>query len=601
MHPKTQFPRGKCIKKGQILADSAAMVGGELALGKNVLVSYMPWEGYNSEDTVLISEHLVYKDIYTSLNIRKYEIQTHVTSQGPEKVTNEIPHLEAHLLRNLDKNGIVMLGSWVETGDILVGKLTPQVVKEPSMPQKIDCYKLYLVFRYGLQGSYHDTTTDILLSLEGLGIMYFLSYEEIPVKILDRQVCRLWTKDVDLVKVLWWNHKVEEATWEVEEDIKSKYLHLLSAPGIRAKDSTCKYGRYNDTTTKCPRLLNGKWIDWFLDNGFNWAIMARCVVKPWKVEVPRVPKLETHICQYEPTQGRQLEVGLGWVMGVVSGPGQTWDSHYYKAPGLRGSLCSIQSCTYIPRVHPITSLSIVSYGKGSALAKIFGSQIYYFMEKCHDIEVAMGTPSSTFVYHDNKYEEEEINGKMDKMMSCLELLVEHMLGEKIESMSMISAIEFEQCENAKEEVRGNEPFLELGEVTLYGQRRDRIRSQDIPKEHSSRLSQGKLRSKWSGPFVISNVYPNGAFELEDNEGRKFLVKGQRVKHYNEIIPMVAKMECINFKDAMWSLNKSSVLTKIGEKSARKLAAIKEIKNIAKIEEFRLSCHDRGQQTVIVSM
>ncbi|KAK3022664.1 hypothetical protein RJ639_045430 [Escallonia herrerae] len=115
MHKKPQVARGKCIKKGQILAYGAAIVGGELALGKNVLVAYMPWEGYNFEDAVLISERL-----------------THVTSQGPERVTNEIPHLEAHLLSNLDKNGVVMLGSWVETGDILVGKLTPQMVKESS-------------------------------------------------------------------------------------------------------------------------------------------------------------------------------------------------------------------------------------------------------------------------------------------------------------------------------------------------------------------------------------------------------------------------------------------------------------------------------------
>ncbi|KAL2239133.1 UNVERIFIED_CONTAM: DNA-directed RNA polymerase subunit beta [Sesamum indicum] len=103
MHQKPRVQRGKCIKKGQILADGAATVGGELALGKNVLVAYMPWEDSD-----------------------------HVTSQGPERITKEIPHLEAHLLRNLDKNGIVMLGSWVETGDILVGKLTPQMVKESS-------------------------------------------------------------------------------------------------------------------------------------------------------------------------------------------------------------------------------------------------------------------------------------------------------------------------------------------------------------------------------------------------------------------------------------------------------------------------------------
>nr|VVW90365.1 unnamed protein product [Nymphaea colorata] len=132
MHQKPQVHRGKCLKKGQILADGAATVGGELALGKNVSVAYMPWEGYNSEDAVLISERLVYDDIYTSFHIRKYEIQTHVTSQGPERITNEIPHLEPYLLRNLDRNGIVMLGSWVETGDVLVGKLTPQTAKESS-------------------------------------------------------------------------------------------------------------------------------------------------------------------------------------------------------------------------------------------------------------------------------------------------------------------------------------------------------------------------------------------------------------------------------------------------------------------------------------
>nr|YP_009825869.1 RpoB [Alpinia pumila]YP_009915275.1 RNA polymerase beta subunit [Alpinia chinensis]YP_010963133.1 RNA polymerase beta subunit [Alpinia japonica]QIV68041.1 RpoB [Alpinia pumila]QLF99696.1 RNA polymerase beta subunit [Alpinia chinensis]WNI02842.1 RNA polymerase beta subunit [Alpinia japonica] len=132
MHQKPQVSRGKCIKKGQILADGAATVAGELALGKNVLVAYMPWEGYNFEDAVLISERLVYEDIYTSFHIRKYEIKTHMTSQGPERITREIPHLEAHLLRNLDKNGVVMLGSWVETGDILVGKLRPQTANESS-------------------------------------------------------------------------------------------------------------------------------------------------------------------------------------------------------------------------------------------------------------------------------------------------------------------------------------------------------------------------------------------------------------------------------------------------------------------------------------
>nr|ADD31195.1 RNA polymerase beta subunit protein [Phoradendron leucarpum] len=132
IHQNPQVWQDKYMKKGQIVADGAAIVGGELALGKNVLVTYMPWEGYNFEDAILISERLVYEDIYTSFHIRKYEIQTHVTSRGPERITNEIPHFEAYLLRHLDKNGIVMLGSWVEEGDILVGKLTPQMTKESS-------------------------------------------------------------------------------------------------------------------------------------------------------------------------------------------------------------------------------------------------------------------------------------------------------------------------------------------------------------------------------------------------------------------------------------------------------------------------------------
>nr|YP_009339050.1 RNA polymerase beta subunit [Pelargonium quinquelobatum]API85007.1 RNA polymerase beta subunit [Pelargonium quinquelobatum]ARU80445.1 RpoB [Pelargonium quinquelobatum] len=129
IHQTPQVSRGNCTKKGQILADGAATVGGELALGKNVLVGYMPWEGYNFEDAVLISERLVYEDIYTSFHIRKCEIKILMTMKGPEKITNQIPHIDPHLLRNLDKNGVVILGSWVEAGDILVGKLTPELVE----------------------------------------------------------------------------------------------------------------------------------------------------------------------------------------------------------------------------------------------------------------------------------------------------------------------------------------------------------------------------------------------------------------------------------------------------------------------------------------
>ena len=125
IHHKPKVNIGDPIRKGQLLADGAATVGGELALGKNVLVAYMPWEGYNFEDAVLISDRLVHEDIYTSIHIEKHEISVQETNEGLEILTNEIPHLDKHLLRHLDSRGIVAIGSWVEAGDVLVGKLAP--------------------------------------------------------------------------------------------------------------------------------------------------------------------------------------------------------------------------------------------------------------------------------------------------------------------------------------------------------------------------------------------------------------------------------------------------------------------------------------------
>lgn len=125
IHQKPVVKMGASVRKGQLLADGAATVGGELALGKNVLVAYMPWEGYNFEDAVLISDRLVHEDVYTSIHIERHEISVQETSEGVEILTRDIPHLDKHLLRHLDSRGVVSIGSWVEAGDVLVGKLAP--------------------------------------------------------------------------------------------------------------------------------------------------------------------------------------------------------------------------------------------------------------------------------------------------------------------------------------------------------------------------------------------------------------------------------------------------------------------------------------------
>nr|QVY57872.1 RNA polymerase beta subunit [Betaphycus gelatinus] len=117
---------GENIVTGQIIADGASTDGGEIALGRNILVAYMPWEGYNYEDAFLISERLVYEDIYTSIHIERYEVESRQTKLGAEEITRDIPNVGEAALALLDKNGIVAVGSWVDAGDILVGKITPK-------------------------------------------------------------------------------------------------------------------------------------------------------------------------------------------------------------------------------------------------------------------------------------------------------------------------------------------------------------------------------------------------------------------------------------------------------------------------------------------
>lgn len=111
------------IEKGQLLADSNATVGGELALGQNVLVAYMPWEGYNFEDAILLNERLVNENVYTSVHIERYETEIRITNEFCESLTKDIPQLSQYLLRHLDTQGLVKIGKWVEPGDVLVGKL----------------------------------------------------------------------------------------------------------------------------------------------------------------------------------------------------------------------------------------------------------------------------------------------------------------------------------------------------------------------------------------------------------------------------------------------------------------------------------------------
>ena len=129
--------QGQRVEKGEVLADGPATSNGEISLGKNALIGFMTWEGYNYEDAVLISEKIVRDDVYTSIHIEEYEIKSRDTKLGPEEITRDIPNVSEDVLKNLDEMGIIRVGTEVQAGDILVGKVTPKGETELTAEERL--------------------------------------------------------------------------------------------------------------------------------------------------------------------------------------------------------------------------------------------------------------------------------------------------------------------------------------------------------------------------------------------------------------------------------------------------------------------------------
>ena len=137
LHQKPIIDLGDKVEKGDIIADGPSTAGGDLALGKNILLAFMPWEGYNFEDAILISERLRKDDVFTSLHIEEFDIEARTTKLGDEEITREIPNVSEEALKNLDENGIIRIGAHVTPDDILVGKVTPKGETEPPAEEKL--------------------------------------------------------------------------------------------------------------------------------------------------------------------------------------------------------------------------------------------------------------------------------------------------------------------------------------------------------------------------------------------------------------------------------------------------------------------------------
>ena len=136
-HQRPTVEVGQKVKKGDVLADGPATFNGELALGRNILVGFVPWNGYNYEDAILISQRVVREDMYTSIHIKEFQVEIRETKLGPEKITRDIPNTAEKALDNLDAEGIIRVGAKVRSGDILVGKVTPKSETETTPEFKL--------------------------------------------------------------------------------------------------------------------------------------------------------------------------------------------------------------------------------------------------------------------------------------------------------------------------------------------------------------------------------------------------------------------------------------------------------------------------------
>ncbi|MGB9734956.1 MAG: DNA-directed RNA polymerase subunit beta [bacterium] len=214
---------GQRVKKGDVIADGAAVSNGELALGRNVLVAFMPWNGYNYEDSILVSERINKEDIFTSVHIEEYECSARELKVGREEITRDIPNVSEESLKDLDENGIIRIGAEVKPGDILVGKVTPKGESQPTPEEKL----LKAIFG-DKAGDVKDTSLRVKPGVHGIVV---------DVKIFSRKSSppdKDKTRDQELLKL---HTDQEEEISIIEETMKEHLAKLLVGEKIGDKFS----------------------------------------------------------------------------------------------------------------------------------------------------------------------------------------------------------------------------------------------------------------------------------------------------------------------------------------------------------------------------
>jgi DNA-directed RNA polymerase subunit beta len=221
---------GQRVSKGQVLADGPCTDLGELALGRNVLVAFMPWRGYNFEDAILVSERMVRDDYYTSIHIEEFEIEARDTKLGPEEITRDIPNVPESSLKDLDDSGIIRIGAYVKAGDILVGKVTPKGETQLTPEEKL----LRAIFGEKA-GDVRDASLVCPPGIEGIvvGVKIF-SRKGIEK---DERAKAIEAEELDMME-----KNLEDEIRILHDEVKKRMIQMLQGQTLRA-DLYDEYGR----------------------------------------------------------------------------------------------------------------------------------------------------------------------------------------------------------------------------------------------------------------------------------------------------------------------------------------------------------------------
>ena len=258
--------KGERVKKGQILCDGYATDKGELALGQNLKVAFMPWKGYNFEDAIVLSERVVREDVFTSVHIESFDLDVRDTKLGEEELTNDIPNVSEDATKDLDENGIIRIGAWVKEGDILIGKITPKGETDPTPEEKL----LRAIFG-DKAGDVKDASLKVPPSTRGvvIGKQLFARAKKSNVQK---------TQEAEVLKKLDDQHAV--ATNELKTILIDKLLVLLRqklSQGVKSIYGEEMIPKGTKFTTELLRTLDFTQIDYsnWTDDGKTNELIAK--------------------------------------------------------------------------------------------------------------------------------------------------------------------------------------------------------------------------------------------------------------------------------------------------------------------------------------